>query len=108
MQTPITGIFWEALSAGSAVTELLRVGFPDTDVYAVGVLTGSAPDLSDFLASLGIPAADALYYNDCFQDGAVLLIIRIHTPRDEHRALKVIVRHGGILPPSYEVLSTAV
>ncbi len=69
MHTPITGLFWEALSAGGAMTELLRVGFPDTDVYAVGVLTGSAPELSDFLANLGIPTADAVYYNDCFQDG---------------------------------------
>jgi len=40
MHTPITGIFWEALSAGAAVTELLREGFPDADVYVVGVLTG--------------------------------------------------------------------
>ena len=108
MQRPITGIFWEALSASGAVTELLRVGFPDTDVYAVGVLIGSAPDLSDFLANLDIPATDAIYFNDCFQDGAVLLIIRIRTPRDKRRAVRAILRHGGILPPSYEVLSTAV
>lgn len=107
MQTPITGLFWDALSAGSAVTELSRVGFPDTDVYAIGVLTGSAPDLVDFLADLGIPAPDAIYYNDCFQDGAVLLIIRIHSSRDGRRAFKVILRHGGLLPPSYEALSTA-
>ena len=108
MHTPITGIFWEALSAGAAVTELLREGFPDADVYVVGVLTGSAPDLRDFLANLGIPTADAVYFNNCFQDGAVLLIIRIQAPRDERKALKAILRHGGILPPSYEELSTAV
>ena len=109
MQTPmITGIFWEALSAGGAMTELLRAGFHDTDVYAVGVLTGSASGLSEFLANLGIPTSDAVYFDDCFRDGAVLLIIRIHTPRDERRALNAILRHGGVLPPSYEVLSTAV
>jgi hypothetical protein len=108
MQTSITGIFWEVLSAGGALTELLRLGFPDTDVYAVGVLTGSAPDLSVFLANLEIPNADATYFNDCFQDGAVLLIIRIHTPRDQRRALTAILRHGGVLPPSYELLTTSV
>ena len=108
MQSPIVGMFWEALSAGGTVTELLRAGFRDADIDAIGVLTGSAPNLSDCLATLGISAIDAVYFNDCFQDGAVLLIIRVHTPRDERTALKVISRHGGILPPSHEVLRTAV
>ena len=58
MQAPITGIFWEALSAGSAVTELLHKGFKDSDVYAVGVLTGWAPDLGDFLVEV-LAARDA-------------------------------------------------
>jgi hypothetical protein len=106
-RTLISAIFWEGLSAGSAVTALLRAGFSDTDVYAVGVLAGMAPDLSDFLASLGIPASDTLYYNDCLQDGGVLLIIRAHTPGDERRAFEVILRHGGIFPPSCELLNAA-
>jgi hypothetical protein len=106
-QTPITAIFWDGLTAGSAVTALLRVGFPDTDVYAVGVLTGPVPDLTDFLASLGIPAVDALFYNDCFQDGAILVIIRSRAPRDERRAREVMLRHGGVLPPSCQLLSSA-
>jgi hypothetical protein len=105
---PITGIFWDALSAGSAMTALSRAGFPDTDVYAVGVLAGRAPDLSDFLDSLGIPAVDTVYYKDCFQDGAVLLIIGAQVPGDKRKARELILRHGGILPPSCELLRTAV
>jgi hypothetical protein len=105
---PVTAIFWDALSAGSAVTALLRAGFPDTDVYAVGVLAGRAPDLRDFLSSLGIPGVDTVYYNNCFQDGAVLLIIRTETAGDERSALEVILRYGGILPPSCELRSNAV
>jgi hypothetical protein len=108
MQTPITGIFWGALSAGGAVTELLSAGIPETDIDAVGILTGSAPDLSDFLTNLGIPTPDAVYYNDCFQDGAVLVIVHTHMPSNRRRALKVISRHGGIFPQRDEVLSTAV
>ena len=105
---PIAAIFWDALSAGSAVTSLLRAGFSETDVYAVGVLAGNAPDLRDFLDSLGISSADTAYYNDCFQDGAVLLIVDAHVSDDQRRALDLIFRHGGILPPSCELLRTAV
>jgi hypothetical protein len=106
--TPTTAIFGDALSAGSAVTALLRAGFPDTDVYAVGVLEGRAPDLRDFLDGLGIPGVDTVYYNNCFQDGAVLLIVCTQTACDERSALEVILRHGGILPPSCEFRSNAV
>lgn len=105
---PTTAIFWDALSAGSAVTALLSAGFPDTDVYAIGVLEGRAPDLRDFLDTLGIPGVDTAYFNNCFQDGAVLLIIRTQTASDERCALDVILQHGGILPPSNELRSNAV
>jgi hypothetical protein len=106
-QGPITAIFWDAWSVGSAMTALLRAGFSDTDLYAVGVFAGHAPDLQDFLNSLGIAAADAAYYNDCFQDGAVLLIVGAQVSGDQRRALDLILRHGGILPPSCELLPTA-
>ena len=106
MPMPTTAIFWDALNAGSAVTALLSAGFPDTDVYAIGVLEGRAPDLRDFLGTLGIPGVDTSYFNNCFQEGAVLLIIRSQTAFDERSALDVILRHGGILPPSCELRKT--
>jgi hypothetical protein len=105
---PLTAIFWDALSVGDAVTALLRAGFSDTDVYAAGVLAGHAPDLREFLDSLDIPASDAAYYNDCFQDGAVLLIVGARASGDKRRALDLIRQHGGILPPGCESLRTAV
>jgi hypothetical protein len=107
-ETPVTGIFWEAFSAGSAVTALLSIGFAESDIHAVGVLAGRAPDLSKFLVNIGIPFVDATYYNNCFQDGAVLLIIRPQLPYDKRVALEVIRRHGGIFPPSYELHTAAV
>lgn len=105
---PLTAIFWDALSVGNAVTALLRAGFSETDLYAIGVLAGHAPDLREFLNELGIPSEDAAYYNDCFQDGAVLLMVRAHVSGDKHRALHLIQRHGGILPPGCEPLRAAV
>ena len=100
-QMPVTAIFWEGVSVGDTVAKLLRVGFPDNDIYALGVLAGSAPDLSDVFASFGIPAMDSIYFNECFQDGAIVLIIRVHTARDKRRALEVLQRSGGLLPPSW-------
>ena len=105
---PITAIFLDALNAGGAVTALLGAGFPDTDVDAIGVLEGRAPDLREFLESQGIPHVDAVYYNNCFQDGGILLIIRTPTACAERNVLEVVLRHGGILPPSCELRTAAV
>ena len=97
----ITAVFWEVFSAGSAVTALLRIGFADADIDAVGVLSGPTPDLSGFFASLGVPRVEAAYYNDCFQDGAVLVLIRA-LPREQQIATEVVRLHGGLLSPSYQ------
>lgn len=105
---PITAIFWDFWSVSNAVTALLDAGFSDSDVYAVGVLAGRAPDLRDFLDTIGMPALEAAYYNDCFQDGAVLLVVGAHVSGDQRRALDVILRHGGTLPSSCELLRTTV
>ena len=102
-QSPVTAIFWEGLSVGEAVDRLLRVGFSDCDVSAVGVLAGRAPDLSEFFASHCIPADQSNYFNECFKDGAIVLIIRADTPSDKRRALDVVLQSGGVLPPSSRV-----
>jgi hypothetical protein len=91
----VTGIFWEAFNAVSAVTALLSIGFADTDVDAVGVLAGKPPDLRGFLASEGVPQADASRYNDCFQEGAFLLLVRAH-PGAQRAAINIIQTHGGV------------
>jgi hypothetical protein len=87
---------------------LLGAGFPDTDVDAIGVLEGRVPNLREFLESQGIPHVDAVYYNHCFQDGGILLIIRTPTACDERSVLEVVLRHDGILPPSGELRTVAV
>lgn len=104
---PVTAIFWEGVSLGESVARLLRAGFSDSDIYAVGVLAGSAPDFTDFFASLGIPMMDLVYFNQCFEDGAIVLIVRSRTARDKRRAQDVIQRSGGHLPPSGGLFSSA-
>jgi hypothetical protein len=47
--TLVTGIFCEAFGAASAIAKLLRSGFADHEIQAVGVLQGHAPAVSEFL-----------------------------------------------------------
>lgn len=95
----ITAVLWEVFSAGSAARALLRIGFADADIDAVGVLSGPAPDLSGFFASVGMTRVEAAYYSDCFQDGAVLVLIRAQ-PWEQQIATEVVRRYGGLLSPS--------
>jgi len=97
-KTAISAIFWEGLSAGSAVGALLKVGFSDSDVYAVGVLSGSAPNFGELLDSVGISPQEAEYYRECFQDGAILLVVHAHTMAQKRQALEILENHGGVRP----------
>jgi hypothetical protein len=98
-QRPITALFWELSSLGSAIEGLLHTGFTDADIEAVGVLSGSAFDVIGFLDSVGLPRVEAIYYSEYLQDGGVLLIIRTHQWR-RRTAAEVVCRHGGMLAPS--------
>src|SRR5215469_7051093 len=98
-QPPVTALFWELSSLGSAIEGLLHTGFKNADIEAVGMLSGSAFDFTGFLDSVGLPKVEAIYYSECLQDGGVLLIIRIHHQK-RHAAAEVVCRHGGMLPSS--------
>lgn len=97
----ITAVFWDVFNANNAATDLLHVGFADADIDAVGVLSGTAPDLTGVLSKIGVPRVDARYYNDYFQDGAVIVAIRTHD-WGHYRAIQVLRRHGALLPARYE------
>ena len=61
----VTGIFCEPFSAASAIAGLLRSGFADHDIQAVGVLEGHAPAVSEFLLAIGLPSDVAAFYSEC-------------------------------------------
>ena len=91
----VTGILWDAFSAGGIISELLRSGFADHDVNAIGVLEGHAPAVSEFLLAIGLPSDVAAFYGDFFDDGAVLLLIRVNPPRRKKTALELLKHYGG-------------
>jgi len=102
-QTLISAVFWEPFCAATAIETLLRSGFDDSDILALGILGGRAPDLFEFLSSTGLPSIEAAYYNDCFRDGAVLLLVYLEVPGSERIALDVIRHYGGLQPPADEI-----
>jgi hypothetical protein len=102
LHATIAAVFWETFSAGNAITALLETEFCEEDLYAVGALTGPPPDVSPLLRSTGMPPRDFAYYNDCFQEGAILLLVRATSPRERRTAVDVLSRHGATFSHSLE------
>jgi len=85
----VTGIFCEPFSAANAIAALLRRGFADHDIHAVGVLEGHAPAVSEFLLAIGLPSDVAAFYSDCFDDGAVLLMVHVDRARRKKKIANI-------------------
>ena len=94
--TLVMGVFCEAFGAASAIASLLRSGFADHEIQAVGVLEGHAPAISEFLLAIGLPSDLAASYSDCFDDGAVLLAVRVDQARKKKIAMQLLEHHGGV------------
>jgi len=94
----VTGVFCEIFSAADAVRALNDSGFEDRDIDLIGVISGRAPDLSGFLADMGIPSDHTDYYNARFEDGAVLVVVRTPPSYMKEVAERVLKRYGGTLP----------
>jgi hypothetical protein len=88
----LTGLFWDAFAAADAIAALIRDGFSECEIEALGVLCGRAPDLTDLLLSMGVKRERAIFCNDCFADGAVLLIVRTESGRRARIALNTLRR----------------
>lgn len=96
----IAGLFWEPFDAAKAETALFRCGFTDHDIDVIGVLSGHEPDISSVLFAMGITREDAIFYNDCFADGAVLVMVRTESARRVNIARRALKQHGGVFAPT--------
>jgi len=97
--TLVTAIFCEPFSVASAIAGLLRSGFADRDIHAVGVLEGHAPAVSEFLIAIGLPSEVAAFYSECFDDGAVLLMVRVDPAHRKKIAIELLKHYGGVCAP---------
>jgi hypothetical protein len=80
---------------GRAIAALMREGFSEFEIDALGVLCCHAPDLTDLLFSMGVEPERAIFYNDCFADGAILLIVCTEPGRRARSAVNIMRQHGG-------------
>jgi hypothetical protein len=103
----LTGLCWDTFDVADAIAALMRNGFSEYEVDALGVLCGRAPDLTDLLFSMGVERERAIFYNDCFADGAMLLIVRTKPGRRAKRALNTMRQHGCIVPAHKELYEYA-
>jgi hypothetical protein len=93
----VIGIFCEPFNATSAIAELLRSGFADDEIDALGVLEGNAPVTREFWLAIGLPGEVAAFCSDCFEDGAVLVMIQVDQPRKREKiAIELVKHYGGI------------
>jgi hypothetical protein len=99
----LTGLFWDTFGVADAIAALMRGGFSEYEIDALGVLCGRAPDLTDLLFSMGVERERAIFYNDCFADGAMLLIVCTKPGRRARNALNIMRQHGCIVPAHNEL-----
>src|ERR1700758_4618439 len=99
----LTGLLWHTPGVADAIAALMRDGFSEYEIDALGVLCGRAPDLTDLLFSMGVERERAIFYNDCFADGAMLLIVRTEPGRRAQSALNIMRQHGCIVPAHSEL-----
>ena len=101
-QAVLTGLVWDTFGMADAIAALMREGFSEFEIDALGVLCGRAPDLIDVLFSMGVERERAIFYNDCFADGAMLLIVCTEPGRRARSALNIMRQHGCIVPAPKE------
>jgi hypothetical protein len=94
----VTGLFCDPFAAAEAIRDLTRMGFPEQDIDLIGVLGGRAPQMDTLLSSMGLPAGQAASLDEEFEDGAIVLVIRISSSRRAQPAVNVLRHHGCILP----------
>jgi hypothetical protein len=92
----VMGLFCEPFSAAEAIRALTEQGFLAIDL--IGALNANMPDLTRFLSGIGVPPGDARYYNDSFEDGAVLVMVRTPPSKQSKVAREILRRWGGNFP----------
>jgi hypothetical protein len=105
--TVLTRLPWDAFGVADAIAALMRGGFSEFEIDALGVLCGRAPDLTDLPFSMGVERERAIFYNDCFADEAMLLIVCTKPGRRAGNALNIMRQHGCIVPAHKELYEYA-
>lgn len=94
--THVTVVFWDGFDAMNAIGALARSGFSTQEICALGVLTGSVPDLDQGLLNLGVSESESALFRQLFDEGAIVLVVRAEHKRRRKIAARLLEQCGGL------------
>lgn len=92
----VSGLFWDGFDAAQAIADLSQSGFATEDVSAFGTLTGRVPNLDRYLLAMGLTPSESAYFAECFDEGAVVLVVHAQEAGQRNVAARLLRRHGGL------------
>jgi hypothetical protein len=93
----VSSLFWDGFEAAQAIADLAQSGFATEDVSAFGTFTGRIPNLGRCLLAMDLTPSESAYFAECFDEGAVLLVVHAHNVEQKTAAARVLRRRGGLL-----------
>ena len=92
----VSSLFWDGFEAAQAIADLAQSGFATEDVSAFGTFTGRIPNLDRCLLAMGLTPSESAYFAECFDEGAVLLVVHVHEIEQRNAAARLLRRRGGL------------
>jgi len=93
----VSSLFWDGFEVAQAIADLAQSGFAAEDVSAFGTFAGRIPNLDRCLLEMGLTPSETAYFVECFDEGALLLVVRARKPQQRHVAARLLQRRGGLL-----------
>jgi hypothetical protein len=92
----VSSLFWDGFEAARAMADLAQSGFASEDVSAFGTFSGRIPNLVRCLLAMGLTPSESAYFAECFDEGAVVLVVHAHEAEQRNVATRLLRRHGGL------------
>jgi hypothetical protein len=96
----VSSLFWDGFEAAHAIADLSQSGFATEDISAFGTLTGRVSNLDRWLLAMGLTPSESAYVAECFDEGAVVLVVHAHEAEQRNIATRLVRRHGGLFAAS--------
>jgi hypothetical protein len=93
----VSSLFWDGFEAAQAMADLAQSGFATEDVSAFGTFSGRIPNLDRCLLAMGLTPSESAYFAECFDEGAVVLVVRAHEAEQRNVAARLLRRRGGLM-----------
>jgi hypothetical protein len=93
----VSSLFWDGFEAARAIADLAQCGIAAEDVSAFGTFIGRIPNLDNCLLAMGLTPSESAYFAECFDEGAILLVVHVHQVEQRNDAARLLRRRGGLL-----------